>query len=546
MNAPAEDAVPKTVFIQPLAQIEEEVDIHPRATPRRLRFLDCEAFLNDSVLKIDEYFELPTEHYSAISYVWKGLSTLEGSNTKVFDVAGAEDADPISIDVLRTACLASLAFQSRLLWVDRLCILQKDKVDKSWQIQRMFDVYKHAHPCLILPGGLSRLATLFDKTTWIHRSWTLQESVAPAMAMCLFAWTLGPATSFRFSLGHILELEKGKSGMAHLIDLLGLSLVSTGTELDLHEFPRDVSGMVEQRFVSPPEIGIESTMNPTKIYLTIRIFGHNTSLDEKMHLALLLQALSYDGDLRENAIWRSSFLRTSSYAVDAVFSIMGLFGITLNPSDYSRDDRLQPTIHLMQKILSNGGRANWLTLSDRSELSYEMCLAPKFPETNVSREAFYRTGQGSREVSAAKYFGYNWWWPRGMPTGSMDRDGCFTFRASAVPLPDLKVPTLITDFYYALTTSKPDGGRDDDTTKTYAVWIASKQPFPANGMNVVSLHKPMFMAVYRATRKVRFVCTGFTSVPDEFVADRRFMEREFTVGGFLAVDSSRDDSDEWY
>ncbi|KAK5988303.1 hypothetical protein PT974_12450 [Cladobotryum mycophilum] len=456
--APTEEAVPRTVFNHLLSQIEHTIDISSQATPCRLRFIDCEAFVKDSVLKIYE----------------------------AFNVAGAEDADPISIDVLRTACLASITFQSRLLWLDRLCILQKDKNDKSWQIKKMFGIYKNAHPCLVLPGGLSRLATLFDQTTWIHRSWTLQESVAPTMAICLFAWTLGPATSFRFSLGHIFQLEKGLSAMAHLIGLLNLSLVSTVTD-----------------------------EHPAKVYLSIRIFGHDTSLNEKMHVALLVQALSSDGDLRENAVWRSSFLRTSSRAVDAVISIMGLFGVELNPSDYAEDERLQPTIDLMRKILRNGGRANWLTLSERAKMSYEFCLAPKFPETSVNREAFYRT-------------------PR------------------ALPLPKLKSAPSIRDFPNGLDSSAPEmelfrdydmvdrlyegiarpHRHDDDSANTYAIWIATKKPFPASGMNAISLHMPIFMLVHRPTKNDRFFCVGLTTVRDGFVAEQHFVEREFTVGGF--------------
>ncbi|KAL7958582.1 hypothetical protein V8C34DRAFT_282683 [Trichoderma compactum] len=548
----AEEPGRKMVFRRSLCQLEHTIDITSQATPRRLRFIDCEALIKDSMLHIYEYTQLPNDQYSAISYVWKGLQTLDGSTTKIFNVAGAEDADPISIDVLRTACLASLVFQSHLLWLDRLCILQTDKGDKSWQIRQMVSIYQNAHPCLILPGGLSRLATLFDQTTWIHRSWTLQESVVPTIAICLFAWTLGPATSFRFALGHITELEKGHSAMAHLIDLLNLSLVQTSAELDLHEFPRDVSEITEGRFVAPPEMGIESDENPAKVYLDIRIFGHNTSYDEKMHMVLLVQALSSDGDLRENAVWRSSFLRTSSRAVDAVISIMGFFAVELDPSHYAEDERLQPTIDLMRAILEKGGRANWLTHSERSKITYEFCLAPKFPETSVSREAFYRVGRDKKEIIASKYFGFSFWWPRKLPAGSMDHEGYFTFRAPALPLPKLKSPPTIRDFPNGLDSLAPgielfrdyavvdrlyEGipqphQEDDDSANTYAIWIATKKPFRPSGMNHISLNMPIFMLVHRAAIGDRFFCVGMTTVRDGFVTEQHFIEREFTVGGF--------------
>lgn len=145
------------------------VDLKIRATPCRFRLLDCSAFLDSQQLCVYEFsnvsfHDLP---YAAVSYPWRDLQMAknivppEGS----FSVMGAEHADEISIDVLRTACLAARQFGASFLWVDRLCIMQESKDDKNWQIQRMFQIYRNCDPCIVLPGGLVRLTGLSEPTT---------------------------------------------------------------------------------------------------------------------------------------------------------------------------------------------------------------------------------------------------------------------------------------------------------------------------------------------------------------------------------------------
>ena len=51
-------------------------------------------------------------------------------------------------------------------------------------------------------------------------------------------------------------------------------------------------------------------------------------------------------------------MRTSSHPVDMVFSIMGMFEVTLDTHAFGRDDRLGATIALAQKTPSRGGKPN--------------------------------------------------------------------------------------------------------------------------------------------------------------------------------------------
>ncbi|KAF2135513.1 uncharacterized protein K452DRAFT_239251, partial [Aplosporella prunicola CBS 121167] len=189
---------PKLIFSSGFANIRDTVvDPSPTATAGRLRLVDMGTFLNDRRLDIYEYHSsLSCSAYVVVSYVWKGnLLVADPSRPSywveelgAFSVKGAEDGDPISLDVLHHICSAALSCQysGSHLWLDRLCIVQTSKKDKAWQIREMFDIYKRCKICCVLPGGMQRLVSLEEETTWIERAWTLQEVIVPYRSIVLF------------------------------------------------------------------------------------------------------------------------------------------------------------------------------------------------------------------------------------------------------------------------------------------------------------------------------------------------------------------------
>lgn len=175
----------------PLEPLNESVlNLAPIATPCRYRLIDCERLTAHGRLHIVEFSAFPTVAYSAISYVWRGnpFDSTKDEDFGNFGVKGAEDGDPIGINVLRHVCVASLLQNAKYVWLDRLCIMQTSREDKGWQISRMFQIYKSCKLCIILPGGIRGLTHLDEGTTWLHRGWTLQEVMAPPSAFVLFAW----------------------------------------------------------------------------------------------------------------------------------------------------------------------------------------------------------------------------------------------------------------------------------------------------------------------------------------------------------------------
>ncbi|KAG1742323.1 uncharacterized protein EDB91DRAFT_307069 [Suillus paluster] len=379
------------VYSTPLHSLRDTVlDISPSATPRRIRLLDCLQFLDHDILAIHEYPDIPSFPYTAISYVWKGLD-VDPNHTDdkygTFAVKGAENGDPISIDVLKHACTAAVQNGTGYIWLDRLCILQNDSDDKAWQIRQMYMIYKSCAVCIVLPGGVRRLAQFDEETTWIQRSWTLQEVMAQSNVMILYAWKYGKALSGIKSVSALFAYTE---------------VIQEG-----------------KKFTS----------------FSIKFFGRA----KDPNVSALLAVLDNGGTQSEagaQAVWRCSLMRTSSFPVDTVLSIMGLFGVTLDPRDFQKGDRRGATIALAKEILRKGGRASWLAPSLSLPPAKGLSAFPEFPHVSVAGQATLTTEEGDRPVTELlPRVGEGWL--EGVPTGVMDDTGYFTFSGPAA----LLVPT---------------------------------------------------------------------------------------------------------
>lgn len=297
--------------------------------PYHFRFLDCRALVQQTVLRVLNLEKLPVGRYTAISYVWRRLRHDEGSapRQRFMAVKGAEDADPISPALLRTACLASLILGCEMLWLDRLCVMQENDSDKSWQIKNMYSIYQSCRACSVLPGGLVELATLSEETSWTSGMTTLRS---------LLQGTL--SSPMNIKVGDTNKPGGRSLGRQH-INILSQS-----------SGPRD-------------------------------------------HIMALLGALDHgDKPLQTNAIWRSALMRSSSRPVDMVFSIIGLLGVTLEPSSFAKTDRHRATIELARALLAKGEPARWLAISLSLDPNSHMSTMPVMPETSVEKTSLPSSG----------------------------------------------------------------------------------------------------------------------------------------------------------
>lgn len=431
----------RVIYESPLSLlVDATIDITPTATIGRFRLIDCIRYTRDQVLCIEEY-----EHvsglgllYSAISYIWKGNQAeqpvIPSNDLGKFFVKGAEDSDPISIDVLHHACVASIIEGADRLWLDRLCIIQASRDDKAWQIARMYDIYKLCEVCIILPGGINHLVSDEEETAWITRAWTLQEVTAPKKSMVLFHWERGAGEWKGWQggvKGRVTEVVPKESAITPLLEMLKACYYP----MALNWTPADGSEGSDD--VSPSILGS---------------YGESS-------IGSLLWALEMeDPDSRAVAIWQSALLRTSSRPVDMILSIMGIFGVALDARKFHKNDRIGATIALAQEILRNGGKPAWLAMSLDIPPSRFLSSFPDFPTTDVTGDIRWNSRHGpvnatvnddiydndelnevdsdeerkeGEDVSAVLLPNS---WVESIPGGTMDDDGYLNIICKATPI----------------------------------------------------------------------------------------------------------------
>ncbi|KAF9260374.1 hypothetical protein L218DRAFT_872543, partial [Marasmius fiardii PR-910] len=408
------------IFRKPLQDVRDAtLDIAQGATPCRFRLVDCYRLIHENKLCIYEFEHFPTVPYAAISYVWRGnpVSSEWKEELGTFSVKGAEDGDPISLDILKSVSEALSLGQhfptGLFLWLDRLSILQTDKADKAWQISHMYRIYESCIVCVVLPGGIRRLVKLDEETGWIHRGWTLQEALVPKKVVVLFLFSRG-----FFKEGDDVEKLLKDCENCDKQDFAPIQQREGGWVS--HRYLRDM-----KRFGMPPPQDMSN--NPS-------ILGGYTEC-ELLQMARTGSTSSYRDrqEWREQAIWRASFIRTSSRPVDMIFSIMQLFDINLDTTKFEKDDRLGATIALASEILRRGRTASWLGALFTLDGCPQISTFPRFPETSVAGKALVKKANGDMiEMVKEMQKIPTYRWLDKVPSGSMDKNGYFTFTSTAV------------------------------------------------------------------------------------------------------------------
>ncbi|KAG8723810.1 hypothetical protein FRC09_001712 [Ceratobasidium sp. 395] len=382
---------------------------NPKPVRGKYRFVLCEPLLHETNPKIEvyEFDELPANKYTIISYVWEGV---QGDLQDIFKVAKEVTSEqqgnggggagpnirvpgnPISIPILQAACHAAQLRKTELLWLDALCINMSDEADNTWQVQRMYEIYKKSKFCIVFPSGLWQLISLSEETSWINRGWTLQEAVAPSEVEVMFYWPHGtvkhayPAANDlkreHFDITQVSSSKK-RPGIAQdpgLFPLLDCAMAPLSSLLDC-----TISGSFSVYKPLEPS-GQEKPVH-------VRVFGTGPTAERSIDYRLVLPnvaALAVILRHKDNAdptsyhhsIWKSAMMRSTKYPADRILSIMGFFGVTdLKPEDYYNDEKghIKATIHLTRSILANKGRATWLGTALFSPPCPDISTFPSFP-----------------------------------------------------------------------------------------------------------------------------------------------------------------------
>lgn len=172
--------------------------------PRDLLLIDVTRW------RITAVQERDTPSYFALSYVWGGVSQpqLSTSNLACWQADGALRTLHMP-RTIRNAIRFTESARVRYLWVDALCIVHDDRVQRHDQINQMFRIYSHADLTLVAAdgddcdSGLSRLnkeagqgrervhtlgsvklcrtpeqpGAILQESKWRTRGWTFQEEL---------------------------------------------------------------------------------------------------------------------------------------------------------------------------------------------------------------------------------------------------------------------------------------------------------------------------------------------------------------------------------
>jgi hypothetical protein len=114
--------------------------------PTRLLRID-NSIKNEFILRLIDTCEIPklfVARYTALSYCWGGEQSCK--TTKALLAERKEKIDYGSLsqsikDAIRVSSTLSIPY----LWVDSLCIVQDDNDEKTREITKMPDIYRHAH-----------------------------------------------------------------------------------------------------------------------------------------------------------------------------------------------------------------------------------------------------------------------------------------------------------------------------------------------------------------------------------------------------------------
>ncbi|KAH0496122.1 hypothetical protein TgHK011_003501 [Trichoderma gracile] len=497
----------KTILHINFADIVDQPLSLTGATKRRFRFIDGDALAHKSVIHVLEFEHLPSAPYAVISYVWRGLPPLpnEKSTLPKINVKGAEGADPISVEVLKIVSLAAEEQGCKLIWLDALCILQDNDDDKAWQIQRMYDIYRSSSECIVAPGGLQRLVSLTEETTWTSRAWTLQEAIAPPSVHCLFAWDRGDC-QFQSNFPMLVkQVEDTKAAVASLKTALEMAMKGSGVSL------LDLQG---KKMDLPSE--------------EFRILLFGDARRDRPRIRELIDAMDMKGKAGMfTAIWRSSFMRAAKYPVDAVFSIMGIMGVTLDTSKFGNEDRLGATIALMRAILERGGQAEWLGIATKTLPNLRLSTLPVFPGVDAARRPILETKDGTKDIADVMDTG---WRLEGTPGGVMDDDGYFRFSALSTSVRRTEEEGESANVFRSETCGNWEVVEKEKGSHT-AVLVGKWEQYNNGAFAVMINPWDQALMILEEKSGGRLSNIGYAFVKKEVVKTGDWKEREVVVGG---------------
>ncbi|KAI0654336.1 heterokaryon incompatibility protein-domain-containing protein [Cubamyces menziesii] len=138
------------------------------------------------------WYDSPPEKYAILSHVWlKGTPAREQSFQDVRSIhersqqAGEDHLSSFLSEKIKRCCELAAAHGFKLVWIDTCCINKESSAELSEALNSMFAWYAGSKVCYAylddVPDSEPPRAanSLFRKSQWFRRGWTLQELIAP-------------------------------------------------------------------------------------------------------------------------------------------------------------------------------------------------------------------------------------------------------------------------------------------------------------------------------------------------------------------------------
>lgn len=275
--------------------------------------------------------------YAAISHVWANSVEV----AKHFRSEKPEECIRIQLSDNKThrigwagliqAARGAKSKKAKFFWLDLLCLDQVNSKDreKELQIALMASVYTNASCVIVMIAGIVAVGRVEHHSSWIDRAWTLQEAVLNANTYVYVQWSLDYKSKLDPEVGSPIEFFRVGGGENCLIKL----------EDTLRLADTNLKSLME----NAPDVNI----------LDSRSIGKKRKFVPR--ILLYTAAFAKAKEAKKEAKWKSMFLRQSSRSVDIVYSLMGCFGMSIDPfhnyrtpeelfGDLARKGAIEPTV----------------------------------------------------------------------------------------------------------------------------------------------------------------------------------------------------------
>ncbi|KAK4666700.1 hypothetical protein QC763_302660 [Podospora pseudopauciseta] len=142
--------------------------------------------INVSSLQIEEFYGTDIPPYAILSHTWEATEASFQQWTK--RVTRIRKFKHLGFEKIYAACKRARGNGLGYVWADTVCIDRTSSAELSEAINSMYAWYENAQVCYVylsdvrIPSRESNLdvLTLFRRSRWFTRGWTLQELLAPS------------------------------------------------------------------------------------------------------------------------------------------------------------------------------------------------------------------------------------------------------------------------------------------------------------------------------------------------------------------------------